>query len=78
MMNGKKLNHIGVRVDDLTRHKLTELENITGISPAALARKSFDSIIKHWETNGSISFPLKIVPATNPTHKVAEEPAEKK
>lgn len=61
----KNARILGIRLDDHTAQRLTRFENATLIEGVSLARASLCASLDSYELNGTLTLPLKIVPAQN-------------
>ena len=61
----KNARILGIRLDDHTTQRLTRFEKETLIEGVSLARAALCASLDSYEANGTLSLPLKIVPAQN-------------
>lgn len=59
------VRNLALRLDKKQAARLDAFESTTGVEGTTLARNALDAALKHFETYGSISFPMTIVPTSS-------------
>jgi len=65
----EKTKVLGVRLETSIYNRLQQFEDDTDVEKVTLARAAIIACLDYFEDNGSLAFPLKIVPASGSKKK---------